>query len=629
MSDSDAADGVSRDSASRTSLRLDWVLTGLSVWLIGGFYVDLWAHAHGKVDNTFLTPWHAFLYTGAALFAVVLVLGAVFGEPRGVPIRNVLAPPYRIAFLGAVLFGVGGVLDLIWHSIFGFEVDVEALLSPTHLVLAASGLLMIGGPMRSAAARMAGLGDGTPSWRLAGPFVIPLAMGLAIFGAFTQYAHPIVDVWSASISGATEGAGPPAQLYAMAPDGTAQHRLAILDGDAREPRMSPDGTLIVYVLNEGDSHQIHVMAADGTGDRAVTSAGANLRPAWSPDGKRIAFSSDRDGNLELYVMNADGSGVARVTNDPASDWAVDWSPDGKFLAFNSDLNGDYRIYRIGVDGSGLTQLSKGSSTDFEPAWSPDGLRIAFTSQRDGHFGVWMVGADGNGPTALAAGDGDSYMPRWSPDGSQVAFTSNRTGDFEVFVEPASGGVARNISQNPGSDDGWDTLDWTPDGSAIIYPSQGVVPAYRDSFVRQGFGAAGVLIAAALLSGTLVFARRPGRLPFGAYAVLVAAPLIMATVLRDEYRFIPAALAAGLLADLVVRAWPPGRSRVGDALVAFLVPATFFALYFGAVAMTGGLGWSVHLWVGAIVIAGIIGLFIDELGRRPGLVGSGASEQLRP
>jgi amino acid transporter len=31
-------------------------------------------------------------------------------------------------------------------------------------------------------------------------------------------------------------------------------------------------------------------------------------------------------------------------------------------------------------------------------------------------------------------------------------------------------------------------------------------------------------------------------------------------------------------------------------------------------MTGGIGWSIHLWLGAIVIAGIIGLFLDELSR---------------
>ena len=42
--------------SSRTSLRLDWILAALSVWLIGGFYVDIWAHAHGEVDDTFFTP---------------------------------------------------------------------------------------------------------------------------------------------------------------------------------------------------------------------------------------------------------------------------------------------------------------------------------------------------------------------------------------------------------------------------------------------------------------------------------------------------------------------------------------------------------------------------------------------
>ena len=38
---------------------------------------------------------------------------------------------------------------------------------------------------------------------------------------------------------------------------------------------------------------------------------------------------------------------------------------------------------------------------------------------------------------------------------------------------------------------------------------------------------------------------------------------MATVLEDEYRFIPGVIAAGLVADLAARAWPAGRSRIGD------------------------------------------------------------------
>lgn len=34
-------------------------------------------------------------------------------------------------------------------------------------------------------------------------------------------------------------------------------------------------------------------------------------------------------------------------------------------------------------------------------------------------------------------------------------------------------------------------------------------------------------------------------------------------------------------------------------------------------MTGGIGWSLHMWLGSIFTAGIIGLFLDELSRAAG------------
>jgi hypothetical protein len=89
---------------------------------------------------------------------------------------------------------------------------------------------------------------------------------------------------------------------------------------------------------------------------------------------------------------------------------------------------------------------------------------------------------------------------------------------------------------------------------------------------------------------------------------------MATVLDDQYRLIPGIALGALAAELVVRRWPAGRSRAGDALVAFLIPAVVFALYFATLMMTGGIGWTLHMWLGAIFIAGIIGLFLDELSR---------------
>ena len=211
--------------------RLDWLVALLGVWLIGGFYVDIWAHAHGRVDDTFLTPWHAFLYTGAASFGVVLGLLGLVAIRRGARVREALPPAYRVSFLGAVAFLAAGLFDLVWHSVFGFEVDVEALLSPAHLLLASTAVLMLSGPIRSVWQRAMA----AESWRTQAPAVISLAMIVAVFGAFTQYVHPVVDAWSAAPpAGAVV---PPAQVFAMAVDGSGQRRITIDDRDVRGPAL--------------------------------------------------------------------------------------------------------------------------------------------------------------------------------------------------------------------------------------------------------------------------------------------------------------------------------------------------------------------------------------------------------
>ncbi len=50
-----------------SSLRLDLLMGVLGMVFVGGLYLDGWAHAHGMVDKTFFTPWHAVLYSAYAL----------------------------------------------------------------------------------------------------------------------------------------------------------------------------------------------------------------------------------------------------------------------------------------------------------------------------------------------------------------------------------------------------------------------------------------------------------------------------------------------------------------------------------------------------------------------------------
>jgi hypothetical protein len=63
---------------------------------------------------------------------------------------------------------------MIWHSIFGIEVSLDAVLSPSHLLLSAAGVLLVTSPVRSWWA------TGTTT-RRAGTGIAALALG-SIFG---------------------------------------------------------------------------------------------------------------------------------------------------------------------------------------------------------------------------------------------------------------------------------------------------------------------------------------------------------------------------------------------------------------------------------------------------------------
>ena len=170
----------------------DWVMALLSAWLIGGAFVDGWAHTHGKVDATFFTPWHAVFYTGFLAVAGALVGALVHQRARRGTWQQALPPGYNLALLGAVIFGCGGVGDMLWHTFFGIEKDVEALFSPTHIMLACGTWLMVGGPFYAAWQRL------TPPeerWYQPLPWLLSLTWMLSTGTFLTQIAHPVVYLW--------------------------------------------------------------------------------------------------------------------------------------------------------------------------------------------------------------------------------------------------------------------------------------------------------------------------------------------------------------------------------------------------------------------------------------------------
>ncbi len=165
-----------------------------SSWMVVGLYLDGWAHRHLHDLDTFFTPWHGVLYSGFLACAGLLTWRR-FRRSDMASLQSANLPPgYQLSFIGVVVFALGGVGDLIWHTLLGVEADLDALLSPTHLALAAGGVLILSGPFRAEWLRQRRAALTFPQ---AVPMLASLTLTLSVFTFFTQFAHPLVHLWSA------------------------------------------------------------------------------------------------------------------------------------------------------------------------------------------------------------------------------------------------------------------------------------------------------------------------------------------------------------------------------------------------------------------------------------------------
>jgi hypothetical protein len=148
-----------------------------------GLYLDGWAHNHDMVDNTFFTPWHAALYGGFAIVGLCLVGSHFYNTMHGYAWTKALPRGYMPAAFAVFLFAFGGLADMGWHIAFGIETNTEALLSPSHLLLAVSIFTILSAPFNAAWQRR-----GQPqSWYNWLPLLLSASMILSIISFFIQF----------------------------------------------------------------------------------------------------------------------------------------------------------------------------------------------------------------------------------------------------------------------------------------------------------------------------------------------------------------------------------------------------------------------------------------------------------
>jgi len=196
-------------------------------------------------------------------------------------------------------------------------------------------------------------------------------------------------------------------------------------GEFTSLALAPEGRRLAVGAGTGSGQNVWVKQLDRGPFTRLTFGGQDRRPAWSPDGRLVAFLRDSGNSSAVFTRPADGSGTDRLlARLDRQIQEVTWSRDGRWVLARTDNGtagaGDIVGLRSGGDSAPVPIVASGF-TELHPALSPDGRWLAYASNESGVNEVYVRPFPNTNDGRWQVSNGGGIEPRWSHDGRELFY----------------------------------------------------------------------------------------------------------------------------------------------------------------------------------------------------------------
>ncbi len=253
-----------------------------------------------------------------------------------------------------------------------------------------------------------------------------------------------------------------------------------------DPRVSPDGKWIVFVLRKTDLEEnkrrtdLWLVSADRAELRQLTSHPENdSNPRFSADGKSVWFISNRTESSQVWRIHIDDKKAEQITEQPLDVGNLVVSADGEHIAFTMEVFPDCNSAECTKKRLDEIKERKAGGLIYDrtfirhwDSWKDGRRSHLFVMPSSGGKALdVMQGMDADTPSKPFGGPEEITF---TPDGKDLVFTARNVGteepwstDFDLYRVPIDGSKPPACTTE--KNQAWDTNPiFSPDGKTLAY-----------------------------------------------------------------------------------------------------------------------------------------------------------------